>query len=396
MSFIGSLLGSVATGLVGGLFSSFSTSSTNSTNSSINAKQLAESQRQFDENLDWTKQSYYESQDFSRELMASQYGYDSQLQNQQYQNQRLLNEQAYANQLGLNENAYQYQLALNQQAQEYYSIGAQMERAREAGLNPNLLFSSANLGSATGGTATSGSASAGSAAGANVGSGTSPTSGGVSPSIAGMIPMQHSQAVEAALVDGLFNFQQRLAQARKSNAEAESLEISNKFADKRYMHELNKLKADVFSEQMRGELLDRENSYKAATFSTDVLKNNLEALQMKVNMGYMASQVALNDVQSAKLEKEIGWMDERTRVELALRTAEAYMYTKHANLSDERAKTEIENRLSSQSQPFRSMSEEQRSRYVEKMVQSLEKQVIQQTEDLFLKPIGTVLNAIKR
>ncbi len=241
-----SLLGGFGSSFIGGLFGSSSQNSANSTNIKLNQMnndfQAAQMQKQMDYNTEmWRKQNAYNSP------------------------------------------------------------SAQVQRLKDAGLNPYMFMSGGNN-----------TGVAQSANGVNLPS-SSPAQVQPNTGISGMF---------GQMADYMMTYGQNKARIRKENAEAENQEIKNKYAAAREIVELDKMDSERMSNDAKRHLNDIETALKRSTYSSDVQQAQLMNDQTKTNIDLMKTQIDSFALDSELKRLNIkGWQQEFTS-RLALMNAQ--------------------------------------------------------------------------
>lgn len=182
---------------------------------------------------------------------------------------------------------------------------AEVQRYREAGLNPYLMFGSGSAG-ATGSTS-------------------------VSPHSSPVTPFQPNFGMTGDLLRQEMDVQaqerQRSASAEKDEQEAAGYKIDNDTKAAKNIAEIDKLKAEVKSHKARAELDDISTSLRQATFSADVSKFNYEAMNARQQNAILVAQGIQIDLQNELARMDIASYGTRLASELALnaaKIAEAY------------------------------------------------------------------------
>lgn len=229
------------------------------------------------------------------------------------QNSNAFNEKMLQKQMDYNTQMYQQQLGDQWQfyndakqnswdmfnaTNEYNSASAQRERLEAAGLNPYLMMSGGNAGTATAQSSAQGSA---------------PSAQGVTPPTATPYSMDYS-----GLVQGLGMALDQIAKMPDNSvkrAEADNLRIEGKYKAAKMMAEIVQMRTNAKTQEGRL-ALDK------LIYSID---KDLKTSQMSVNsenIANMQAQRKLINVQTLFAEKQLSWMDAQAKMDLAQKTAD--------------------------------------------------------------------------
>lgn len=181
---------------------------------------------------------------------------------------------------------------------EYNSAGAQRERLEAAGLNPYLMMSGGNAGTATAQASTQAS---------------SPSAQGINPPTATPYSADYS-----GITQGLGMVLDKIASQPDrdvKSAEADNLRIEGKYKAAKTIAEIVNLRTNAKTQEGRL-ALDR------LIYSID---KDLKTSQMEVNRESIASMQAerkLMNVQTLLADKQLSWMDAQNKMDLAQKTAD--------------------------------------------------------------------------
>lgn len=231
------------------------------------------------------------------------------------------NKEMYQQQLGDQWNFYndakQNSWDMFNAANEYNSASAQRERLEAAGLNPYLMMSGGNAGTAT---ATSGP------------TGSSPSAQGVSPGAATPYSVDYS-----GIAQGLgLAMDQVLKEPDRDvkRAEADNLRIEGKYKAAKMMAEIVQMRTEAKTKEGRL-ALDK------LIYSID---KDLKTSQMSVNSenaANMQAQRKLINVQTLFAEKQLSWMDAQAKMDLAQKAADIQLKYAQGSLTRKQVDHEI-------------------------------------------------------
>ncbi len=183
----------------------------------------------------------------------------------------------------------------------YNSPSAQVQRLKDAGLNPYMFMSGGNN------------------------TGVAQSANGVSLPSSSPAHVQPNTGISNMFVqmaDYMMTYVQNKARIRKENAEAENQEIKNKYAAAREIVELDKMDSERMSNDAKRHLNDIETSLKRSTYSSDVQQAQLMNDQTKTNIDLMKTQIDSFALDSELKRLNIkGWQQEFTS-RLALTNAQ--------------------------------------------------------------------------
>lgn len=199
---------------------------------------------------------------------------------------------------------------------QYNSASAQVQRLRAAGLNPALMMGNGNAGTAT------------SANGVNPPTASGSTAQAYHPDFSGV-----GQAVQSYLTATMQ--QQSLDNdTRVKKAQADQLNIENKYLAATKVAELGRIIADTHDKRTRAMLQDIDSSLRSQMNEADLTQ---KVMQNK----YLAQQTKQAVIQNLISQKELASYDERTRLQFANMSADTFAKFAAGKLSKEQAKHEV-------------------------------------------------------
>lgn len=309
MALLGSLIGAGAS-LLGNVFGSKSQSDTNKTN-----LQIAQMNNEFNERM------FNQQLEYNQDMFNQQVDYD--WKKTQYQTQK--------------NNAAQ--LAAIGMQQEYNSAVNQRKRLEAAGLNPYLMMSGGNAG-----TASSVSSSAG--------TGGSPSAMGVNAPTASPAVMQAFRpdfSGVTGIIQTLLDIQAqkgvREAQASSLGEQASGFKIENKYKAEKLLWEIYNSKAGYNLKNSQEALNNMSFARMQAMFSSDVSKAQREADNAQFTGELIRAQTAWQQLQGLLGAKELKYYDQKVLQELAIMSAQQYSLVASGNASEAQARQAIENAL---------------------------------------------------
>ena len=308
---------------VSGLFGLGSGIASNKSNQSTNAANLAEqrrqfdlnyglSQRQFQEQLQWAKDSFKSEQDFSKYMWNAN--------------------------------------------NEYNSASAQRKRLEDAGLNPNLMMNGGSSGTSQ--------------------LGTTPSASSVSPTglpyqfNPSMIPNRSvaDGGFLSHLIDNLFNFELKKSNAEKAGAEADLLKKQNDFYAARAMAELALAKSKVRGLDAKSALDRQMHALNAETWDSDIAKHKWDAMSSEAQTRMLYSMEALNDAQTNKVLLECKWMPREARARISVACSQVALNAALSGKAKSEAELAVQRALNEELADKRLMSDKQRKSYVQSVV----------------------------
>lgn len=312
MSVAGSILASGIIGagssILGNIFGSKSQSDTNKTN-----LQIAQMNNEYNERM-FNKQLEY-----NQDMFNQQVDYD--WKKTQYQTDK--------------NNAAQ--LAAIGMQQEYNSAVNQRKRLEAAGLNPYLMMSGGNAGTA-------------SAVSSSAGTGGSPSAMGVNAPTASPAVMQAFRpdfsgvtGVIQTLLDIQAQRQLRSAQADSLSAQASGFKIENKYKAEKILWDISNSKADYNLKNSQEALNNMNFARMQAMFSSDVARAEHEANNAQWTGNLLRAQVACQQMQGLLTAKELQYFDQNAQLQLAIGAAQQYSLVASGKASEAQAKQAIAN-----------------------------------------------------
>lgn len=309
MSILGGLIGAGAS-LLGNIFGSKSQSDTNATNLQIAQMNNEYNERMFNQQLE-----------YNQDMFNQQVDYD--WKKTQYQTEK--------------NNAAQ--LAAVGMQQEYNSAVNQRKRLEAAGLNPYLMMSGGNAGTA-------------SAVSSSAGTGGSPSAMGVNAPTASPAVMQAFRpdfSGVTGVIQTLLDIQAqkgvREAQASSLGEQASGFKIENKYKAEKLLWEIYNSKADYNLKNSQEALNNMSFARMQAMFSSDVSKAQREADNAQFTGELIRAQTAWQQLQGLLGAKELKYYDQKVLQELAIMSAQQYSLVAAGKASEAQARQAIENAL---------------------------------------------------
>lgn len=308
MSLLGSALVGAGASLLGSIFGSKSQSDTNKTNLQIAQMNNEYNERMFNQQLE-----------YNQDMFNQQVDYD--WKKTQYQTEK--------------NNAAQ--LAAVGMQQEYNSAVNQRKRLEAAGLNPYLMMSGGNAGTA-------------SAVSSSAGTGGSPSAMGVNAPTASPAVMQAFRpdfsgvtGVIQTLLDIQAQRQLRSAQADSLSAQASGFKIENKYKAEKILWDIYNSKADYNLKNSQEALNNMNFARMQAMFSSDVARAEHEANNAQWTGNLLRAQVACQQMQGLLTAKELQYFDQNAQLQLAIGAAQQYSLVASGKASEAQAKQAIAN-----------------------------------------------------
>lgn len=307
MSLLGGLLG-VGTSILGNVLGNKSQSDTNKTN-----LQIAQMNNEYNERM-FNKQLEY-----NQDMFNQQIEYDWNKMQEQNTHNALMAEGAF-----------------NRQA-KYNSAVEQRKRLEAAGLNPYLMMSGGNAGTAS---AVSGSA----------GTGGSPSAMGVNAPTASPAVMQAYRpdfsgvtGVIQTMLDIQAQRQLRSAQADSLSAQASGFKIENKYKAEKILWDIYNSKASYNLKNSQEALNNMNFASMQAKFSSDVSKAEREATYAAWQNDLIKAQIAWQQIQGLLGAKELKYFDQNALLQLSIGAAQQYSLVAAGKASEAQAKQAIAN-----------------------------------------------------
>ena len=308
--FTGSALIGAGASLLGNIFGSKSQSDTNKTN-----LQIAQMNNEFNERM------FNQQLEYNQDMFNQQVDYD--WKKTQYQTEK--------------NNAAQ--LAAVGMQQEYNSAVNQRKRLEAAGLNPYLMMSGGNAGTA-------------SAVSSSAGTGGSPSAMGVNAPTASPAVMQAFRpdfSGVTGIIQTLLDIQAqkgvREAQASSLGEQASGFKIENKYKAEKLLWEIYNSKAGYNLKNSQEALNNMSFARMQAMFSSDVSKAQREADNAQFTGELIRAQTAWQQLQGLLGAKELKYYDQKVLQELAIMSAQQYSLVASGNASEAQARQAIENAL---------------------------------------------------
>ena len=330
------MIGSFVSGLLG----SESQKDTNKTNAEINAANRLQSERQFRENMAWSREQFDRTEEYNKWALANQQDFSREM---------------------WSKNAAENQRIWKQNA-EYNSASAQRQRLEAAGLNPNLMMNGGSAGQGQG--YTNSDASSPSALGMN-------SAGLPSNSVPSMIPMQASGAegFMAHLLDNLFNFELKKNQAKQAGEEVKNMELQNRFFAAQAMADLALKKANVRGMDAKSALDRQMHAFNAATWDSDIERHKWDAMGSEAQTRMLYALETLYDSQSNKVLLECYWLPREARARINVATSQVALNAALEGQAKSQAKLATERALNEELADKRLMSPKQRKDFVNSVVE---------------------------
>lgn len=308
MSLLGSALVGAGASLLGNIFGSKSQSDTNKTN-----LQIAQMNNEYNERM-FNKQLEY-----NQDMFNQQIEYDWKKMQEQNTHNALMAEGAF-----------------NRQA-KYNSAVEQRKRLEAAGLNPYLMMSGGNAGTASAVSGSSGTGGSPSAMGVNAPTASPAVMQAFRPDFSGVT------GVIQTLLDIQAQRQLRSAQADSLSAQASGFKIENKYKAEKILWDIYNSKAD-YNLKISQEALNNMNFARMqAMFSSDVARAEHEANNAQWTGNLLRAQVACQQMQGLLTAKELQYFDQNAQLQLAIGAAQQYSLVASGKASEAQAKQAIAN-----------------------------------------------------
>lgn len=309
MSLLGGLLG-VGTSILGNVLGNKSQSDTNKTNLQIAQMNNEYNERMFNKQLEYNQDMFNQQIDYDQKKMQQQNSFNYMMQNNAMASQ-----------------------------QNYNSAKAQRARLEAAGLNPYLMMSGGNAGTASAVSGSSGTGGSPSAMGVNV-----PTA---SPAVMQAYRPDFSGAtgVIQTLLDIEAQKGVRDAQADFYRQQAAGFKVDNKYKAEKILWEIYNSKADYNLKNSQEALNNMSFARMQAMFSSDVSKAQREADNAQFTGELIRAQTAWQQLQGLLGAKELKYYDQKVLQELAIGAAQQYSLVAAGKASEAQARQAIENAL---------------------------------------------------
>lgn len=312
MSVAGSILASGIIGagssILGNIFGSKSQSDTNKTNLQIAQMNNEYNERMFNKQLEYNQDMFNQQIDYDQKKMQQQNSFNYMMQNNAMASQ-----------------------------QNYNSAKAQRARLEAAGLNPYLMMSGGNAGTAS---AVSGSS----------GTGGSPSPMGVNAPTASPAVMQAYRpdfsgvtGVIQTMLDIQAQRQLRSAQADSLSAQASGFKIENKYKAEKILWDIYNSKASYNLKNSQEALNNMNFASMQAKFSSDVSKAEREATYAAWQNDLIKAQIAWQQIQGLLGAKELKYFDQNALLQLSIGAAQQYSLVAAGKASEAQAKQAIAN-----------------------------------------------------
>lgn len=309
MSLLGGLLG-VGTSILGNVLGNKSQSDTNKTNLQIAQMNNEYNERMFNKQLEYNQDMFNQQIEYDQKKMEQQNNFNARMQNE----------------------------AIGAQ-QVYNSAKAQRARLEAAGLNPYLMMSGGNAGTASAVSGSSGTGGSPSPMGVNV-----PTA---SPAVMQAYRPDFSGAT--GVIQTLLDIQAqkgvREAQASSLGEQASGFKIENKYKAEKLLWEIYNSKADYNLKNSQEALNNMSFARMQAMFSSDVSKAQREADNAQFTGELIRAQTAWQQLQGLLGAKELKYYDQKVLQELAIGAAQQYSLVAAGKASEAQARQAIENAL---------------------------------------------------
>ncbi len=221
---------------------------------------------------------------------------------------------------------YEKQVADEWRQIEYNTPVNQVNRLKQAGLNPNLMMNGGSAGNASGSVTTGGN----------------PATAHVDPTIGPSASQLLSQASEQ-----LFDFLLQKKQVDKLGAETQGLQIDNQYKVQEILSRINNMKADTFSKDAKRQLDEMNTKYLRGNYDNFIKQQQANIAFTEQQTALLHSQQILTDFQANLSEKELKVFDDKLQADLSLKAAQAYQAYANGNMSYAQAKLAISNAVES-------------------------------------------------
>lgn len=310
MSLLGSALIGAGASLLGNIFGSKNQSDTNETNLQIAQMNNEYNERMFNKQLEYNQDMFNQQTEYDWKKMQEQ--------NRQ--------------------NALMAEGAFNRQA-KYNSAVEQRKRLEAAGLNPYLMMSGGNAGTASAVSGSSGTGGSPSAMGVNAPTASPAVMQAFRPDFSGVT------GVIQTLLDIEAQKEVRGAQADFYRQQAAGFKVDNKYKAEKILWEIYNSKADYNLKHSQEALNNMNFARMQAMFSSDVSKAQREADNAQFTGELIRAQTAWQQLQGLLGAKELKYYDQKVLQELAIMSAQQYSLVAAGKASEAQARQAIENAL---------------------------------------------------
>ena len=309
MSILGGLIGAGAS-LLGNILGSKSQSDTNATNLQIAQMNNEYNERMFNQQLEYNQDMFNQQIEYDQKKMEQQNNFNARMQNE----------------------------AIGAQ-QVYNSAKAQRARLEAAGLNPYLMMSGGNAGTASAVSGSSGTGGSPSAMGVNAPTASPAVMQAFRPDFSGVT------GVIQTLLDIEAQKGVRDAQADFYRQQAAGFKVDNKYKAEKILWEIYNSKADYNLKNSQEALNNMSFARMQAMFSSDVSKAQREADNAQFTGELIRAQTAWQQLQGLLGAKELKYYDQKVLQELAIMSAQQYSLVAAGKASEAQARQAIENAL---------------------------------------------------
>lgn len=306
--FIGSALVGAGASLLGNIFGSKSQSDTNKTNLQIAQMNNEYNERMFNKQLEYNQDMFNQQIEYDQKKMEQQNNFNARMQNE----------------------------AIGAQ-QVYNSAKAQRARLEAAGLNPYLMMSGGNAGTASAVSGSSGTGGSPSAMGVNAPTASPAVMQAFRPDFSGVT------GVIQTLLDIQAQRGVRDAQADFYREQAAGFKVDNKYKAEKLLWEISNSKADYNLKNSQESLNNMNFARMQAMFSSDVARAEHEANNAQWTGNLLRAQVACQQMQGLLTAKELQYFDQNAQLQLAIGAAQQYSLVASGKASEAQAKQAIAN-----------------------------------------------------
>ena len=215
---------------------------------------------------------------------------------------------------------------------EYNSASSQVQRLKDAGLNPAMTFGSGAAGMAQGS------------------GGSAPSALGVNAPQAQQVqvqPFKYDLSGVSGIVQTLLDIQAqrgvRSAQEDNLREGAAGLKIENKYRADRIVRDIYESESRRVLNESQERLNNMSFAKMQATFSADVAKAEREALNTQWTGDLIRANTACMQMQGMLSSKELQYFDANARLQLAIGAAQQYSLVAAGKCSEAQAKQAIAN-----------------------------------------------------
>ena len=234
------------------------------------------------------------------------------------------------------EKAYERQLDFWGKNNAYNTPEQQVQRLRDAGLNPYLMFQN-GLGSAGNsvGVSAPGAAHSAGLIPSTIGEG---ISRGFESVMQGLQLAINNKKVNSDIQVNEAEIGKKKAETDKTKVETEGAKISNSWTPKLYRSQLEGLNLSNYATLL-------ENEFNLRSMNSRLQAVDLQNALVKTQQEYLLAQQSQVRIQSLLAQKELDFYDQTKLQELSLYSAQIYNQYASGNLSYEQAQLAIANRL---------------------------------------------------